>query len=208
MSFYEVTHPMAQEKLSILREKTTTNDMFARSLEELSLLIFIEATKNLATSKVKINTPFKEIESARVKNRITLVPIMRAGVGMIPLIRKFYQGCKIGFIGLKRDEHILKPTTYFINLPKKMENDDVFILDPMLATGGSIIKTIELLEGYNVKPKAVISIISAPEGIKAVKAKYPYIDIYTASVDEKLNENGFIVPGLGDAGDRLFGTEE
>jgi len=208
MSFYEITHPLAQQKLAMLREKKTSNDLFARNLEELSLLIFIEATKNLSTTKVKIDTPFKEIEAVNIKNKITLVPIMRAGVGMIPLIRKFYQGCKIGFIGLKRDERILKPTTYFINLPKNMEHDDVYILDPMLATGGSIIKTIDLLEGYNVKPKAVISIISAPEGIKAVKSKYPYIDIYTASVDEKLNENGFIVPGLGDAGDRLFGTEE
>lgn len=208
MAVYEINHPLALEKLAILRDKKTQNDEFSRNLEELSLMIFIEASKNLSTKKEKISTPFCEIDCAKIKNKILMVPILRAGVGMVGMIRKFYPRSKVGFIGMKRDEHVLKPITYYINMPKQLEELDIFIMDPMLATGGSIMKTIELLSGYNVKPRAIISIISAPEGIKAVKEKYPHIDIYTVSIDDKLNENGFIIPGLGDAGDRLFGTED
>ncbi|HAF07901.1 MAG: Uracil phosphoribosyltransferase [candidate division TA06 bacterium 32_111] len=208
MTVHEIKHPLALEKLAILRDKKTGSDIFSKNLEELSLILFLEATKNLTTKKLKVETPFKEIEGDFIKKEILLVPILRAGIGMIPLIRKFYPKTHVGMIGLKRDEHILKPITYYVNLPKNLENYSVFILDPMLATGGSIIKTLEILAGYNVKPDAVISIISAPEGIKSVMESVKNIDIFTVAVDEKLNENGYIVPGLGDAGDRFFNTEE
>ncbi|MGE3063242.1 MAG: uracil phosphoribosyltransferase [bacterium] len=208
MAIYEINHPMALEKLTVMRNKETASNKFSRKLEELSLMLFHEASKNLAVKKTKISTPFCEIESPILKNEILLVPILRAGMGMVPLIRRFYPRTHIGMIGLKRDEHILKPITYYINLPKKMDEYEIFILDPMLATGGSIIKTVEILAGYNVKPRAAISVISAPEGIKSVREKCLWLDIYTVAIDEKLNENGFILPGLGDAGDRLFGTED
>jgi uracil phosphoribosyltransferase len=208
MTIHEIKHPLALEKLAILRDKKTSSDIFSKNLEELSLILFLEATKNLSTKKSKVETPFKEIECDFIKKEILLVPILRAGIGMIPLIRKFYPKTHVGMIGLKRDEHILKPITYYVNLPKNINNYSVFILDPMLATGGSIIKTVEILSGYNVKPDAVISIISAPEGLKAVQESTPNLEIYTVAVDEKLNENGYIIPGLGDAGDRFFNTEE
>lgn len=208
MTIHEIKHPLALEKLAVLRDKNTDSDIFSKNLEELSLILFFEATKNLSTKKSKVETPFKEIECDFIKKEILLVPILRAGIGMIPLIRKFYPKTHVGMIGLKRDEHILKPITYYVNLPKNINNYSIFILDPMLATGGSIIKTVEILSGYNVKPDAVISIISSPEGLKSVQESTPNLDIYTVAVDEKLNENGYIIPGLGDAGDRFFNTEE
>jgi len=208
MAIIEINHPLVLEKLTVMRNKETASNKFSRKIEELSLILFYEASKNLATKKIKISTPFYDIESPVLKNEILLVPILRAGMGMVPLIRRFYPHTHIGMIGLKRDEHILKPITYYINLPQNMNDLEIFILDPMLATGGTIIKTVEILKGYNVKPRAVISVLSAPEGIEAVKEKCPWLDIYTVAIDEKLNENGFILPGLGDAGDRLFGTED
>lgn len=208
MAIFEINHPLAKEKLATLRDVSTDSDAFRKNLEELSLLIFIEASKNLPTVAKPVKTPFKEISTAAIKNKILLIPVLRAGVGMTRLIREFFRNTVVGFIGLKRDEVTLKPTTYYVNLPTKMNSMDTFVLDPMLATGGSIIKTIDLLEGYNVHIRAVVCILAAPEGIKAVQEKYPKIDIYTVSIDEKLNENGYIVPGLGDAGDRFFGTTE
>ncbi len=208
MTIHKLKHPLGLEKLSILRSKNTSSDIFAKNLEELSLLLFIEATKNLDLKKVKIDTPFKQIDGDFIKKEILLVPILRAGMGMVSLIRKFFSNTHVGMIGLKRDEHILKPITYYVNLPKNLSNFDIFILDPMLATGGSIVKTMEILSGYNAKPDAIISIISAPEGLKLVEEYNKDVDIYTVAVDEKLNENGYIIPGLGDAGDRFFNTEE
>ncbi len=208
MAVIEVNHPLAKEKLSLLRDVNTHPDEFKKYLEELSLLIFYEASKNLPTKKMKVKTPFNEIDSDFIKNKIILITILRAGIGMPRMIREFFRNTSVGFVGLKRDEQTLKPITYYVNLPKVNDDSDIFIVDPMLATGGSILKTIEILEGYNIHARGVISILSAPEGIEAITSQYPNMDIYTCSIDEKLNENGFIVPGLGDAGDRLFGTEE
>lgn len=208
MAVIEINHPLAKEKLTLLRDVNTHPDQFKRYLEELSFLIFYEASKNLPTRKVSINTPLREMETDIIKNRVVLITVLRAGIGMTRLIREFYRNTSVGFVGLKRDEQTLKPITYYINLPKIKDDAEIFIVDPMLATGGSIIKTVEILEGYNIHARSILSIIAAPEGIEAVTSKYPALDIYTCSIDEKLNENGFIMPGLGDAGDRLFGTEE
>lgn len=208
MAVIEINHPLAKEKLTLLRDVKTHPDQFKRYLEELSFLIFYEASKNLPTKTVSIETPLREMETDIIKNRVILITVLRAGIGMTRLIREFNRNTSVGFVGLKRDEQTLKPITYYINLPTIKDDAEVFIVDPMLATGGSIIKTLEILEGYNIHARGILSIISAPEGIEAVTNRYPGLDIYTCSIDEKLNENGFIVPGLGDAGDRLFGTEE
>ncbi len=208
MAVIEVNHPLAKEKLNLLRNINTHPDQFKRYLEELSFMIFYEASKNLPMKKETIETPLKKMDAEIIKNRVILITILRAGIGMTRLIRELYRETAVGFIGLKRDEQTLKPITYYINLPKNTNNSEIFVLDPMLATGGSIIKTLEILEGYNIHPRNIISIIAAPEGIESVQNKYPNIDIYTCSIDEKLDKNGYIVPGLGDAGDRLFGTEE
>ncbi len=208
MAVIEINHPLAKEKLNLLRNINTHPDQFKRYLEELSFMIFYEATKNLPMKTKTIETPLKTMDAEIIKNRVILITILRAGIGMTRLIRELYRETAVGFIGLKRDEQTLKPITYYINLPKNTNNSEIFVLDPMLATGGSIIKTLEILEGYNIYPRNIVSIIAAPEGIEAVQSKYPNIDIYTCSIDEKLDKNGYIVPGLGDAGDRLFGTEE
>ena len=208
MAVIEVNHPLAKEKLTHLRNTQTDSDKFRKELEELSLLIFLEASKNLPTQSKKISTPFKEIDGTVIKKNIFLVTILRAGIGMVRMIREVFDNTSVGFVGLKRDENTLKPITYFVNIPSKAKDSEVFLMDPILATGGSILKTMEILEGYGVHARSILSIISAPEGIDAVQKRYPAVDIYTASIDEKLNDNGFIVPGLGDAGDRFFGTEE
>ncbi len=201
-----IEHPLVKENLTILRDKNTGVDQFRRSLSILGLMLFYESMRDEKLKEIDIETPLEKTKGHVLDDQFVLIPILRAGMGMINGIIDIIPHAKIGTIGLKRDEQTLKPTVYYLNFPDKMDKHRVFIIDPMLATGGSMVKTIEILEGYNVKDIVVISAIAAPEGVKAVESVYPDVKIYVASLDRQLNDKGYILPGLGDSGDRYFGT--
>lgn len=201
-------HPIIEHKLSILRNKKTGTKEFREIIGELSMLLCYEALKEVQLEEVEIETPIAKMKGKRLnENNFVFLPILRAGTGMIEGVLKIVPNAKIGHIGMYRDEETFKPHSYYYKVPKEIENKEVIIIDPMLATGGSIIDTIEKLKEQNVKKIKVLCILAAPEGLKAVHNKYPEVTIYCTEVDEKLNENAYIVPGLGDAGDRIFGTK-
>ncbi len=201
-----VNHPLVQENLTILRNKETSLEDFRKALSTLGLMLFYESMRDEKQKTIKVQTPLEETDGYVLDDQFVLIPILRAGLGMISGIINIIPHAKIGTIGLKRDEQTLKPNVYYLNFPDKMDKHRVFIIDPMLATGGSMVKTLEILDGYNVKDIIIISAIAAPEGIEAVENANPNVKIYTASVDRQLNEKGYILPGLGDSGDRFFGT--
>lgn len=201
-------HPIIEHKLSILREKSTGTKEFREIIGELSMLLCYEALKDVKLEDIEIETPITKMKTKRLdENKFVFLPILRAGTGMIDGVLKIVPNAKIGHIGMYRDEETFEPHNYYYKVPKGIENKEVIIIDPMLATGGSIIDTITQLKKENVKKIKVLCIIAAPEGITRVHEKYPDVKIYCTSVDEKLNENAYIVPGLGDAGDRIFGTK-
>ena len=201
-------HPLVQHKLSHLRDISTSPSDFRKLVDELSTLLIYEATTNLSTKQVAITTPLETIETPVLKNEsdIVIVPIMRAGVSMINSLLMVLPNAKVGFIGLYRDESSLEPQKYYLKLPPNKMNNSHFICDPMLATGGSIIETINQIKANGAEDIRVICILASPEGVAKVHKQHPDVPIYCAAVDRKLNENGYIVPGLGDAGDRLYGT--
>ena len=191
----------------ILRDKNTDKKLFRELVNELSVLLFFEASRDLETEKVKVKTPIMETTCTRLTGQaIEIVPILRAGLGMCDQLLEFVPTAKVGHLGMARNEKTLQPEEYYKKMPTDINSRHIFIVDPMLATGGSMISCIENLKQDGAKKITVVSIISAPEGVAKTREKYPEIDIYTAQLDEKLNDNGYIIPGLGDAGDRLFGT--
>ena len=201
-------HPIIEHKLSILRDKKTGTKEFREVIGELSMLLCYEALSDAQLEELEIETPIARMKGKRLnENNFIFLPILRAGTGMIDGVLKIVPNAKIGHIGMYRDEETFKPHSYYYKVPKGIEDKEVIVLDPMLATGGSIIDTIGKLKEQNAKKIKVLCIISAPEGLKAVHNKYPEVKIYCTAVDEKLNENAYIVPGLGDAGDRIFGTK-
>ena len=202
-------HPLLQHKLSILRDKNTGVKEFREAVGEIAALMCYEATRNLPTKEVEIETP---VATAKVKvlagKKLAIVPILRAGLGMVDTMISLIPSAKVGHIGLFRDPETHEPVKYYCKMPPDISERQVFIVDPMLATGGSAIAAIDILKNeYGCKSITLMDIIAAPEGIQAVSEAHPDIDIFVTAVDEKLNENAYIVPGLGDCGDRIFGTK-
>ena len=203
-----VDHPLIQHKISLLRNKATGTKEFRDLVNEIAMLLCYEATRDLPTEDVEIETP---VSVARTKvlagRKLALVPILRAGMGMLDGMLTLIPAAKVGFIGLYRDESTLQPVEYFCKLPSDIEERDVLVLDPMLATGGSATDAISQIKKHGARHIKFICLIAAPEGIEALHTAHPDVDIYIAAKDERLNENGYIVPGLGDAGDRIYGTK-
>ena len=201
-------HPLIQHKLAILRDKNTPVKEFREMIGEIAALMCYEATRNLPTQEVEVQTP---IATAKVRKlagkKLAIVPILRAGLGMVDAMVQLIPSAKIGHIGLYRDPETLAPVEYYCKMPNDIAERDVIVLDPMLATGGSAVAAIHFMKNYGCKHIKLMNILAAPEGIKAVREAHPDVDIYVAGVDEKLNDHGYIVPGLGDAGDRIFGTK-
>ena len=201
-------HPLIQHKLTIMRQTTTGPKEFRELLEEISMLMVYEVTRDLPTVDVEIDTPLcKTTQKMLAGKKLGIVPILRAGLGMVDGIMNMVPACRIGHIGLYRDPETLEPVEYYCKLPADAEERELILLDPMLATGGSASDAITLIKKRGCKHIRLVNLIAAPEGIAKVQADHPDVDIYVAGLDSHLNDHGYIVPGLGDAGDRLFGTK-
>jgi uracil phosphoribosyltransferase len=206
LSVTVLKHPLIEHKLSILRNRDTDNKLFRATLEELSYLLVYEITRALALRPVQVETPLAPCPCQQLAEQVLLVPILRAGLGMVAGILNLIPSAKVGHIGVYRDETTLQPVEYYCKLPPDCEAMRTFVLDPMLATGGSLIHAIARLKQRGLHRIMVVSIIAAPEGLSALQTAHPDVKIFTAMLDERLNDDGYILPGLGDCGDRLFGT--
>jgi len=201
-------HPLIQHKLSIMREKDTSVKEFRELVSEVATLMCYEATRDLPLEEFEIETPVARAKVKRIAGKkLAVVPILRAGLGMVDGMLNLIPNAKVGHIGLYRDPESLLPVKYYCKMPKDIAERDVIIVDPMLATGGSATAAITFIKEYGCKHIKLMSIIGAPEGIKKVQTEHPDVDIYVAAMDDHLNDHGYIVPGLGDAGDRIFGTK-
>ena len=203
-----LNHPLIQHKLSILRDKTTGTKEFRALVNEIAGLMCYEATRNLPTVEVEVETPIMTAKCQMLAGKkLAIVPILRAGLGMVDAMVDMIPSAKIGHIGLYRDPETHEPVEYYCKLPEDVDKRQVFVVDPMLATGGSAVAAIDFLKKHGCKQIIMMNIIGCPEGIKTVTEAHPDVDIYMAACDEKLNDHAYIVPGLGDAGDRIFGTK-
>ena len=201
-------HPLIQHKLAILRSKNTSVKEFRELIREISGLMCYEATRNLPTKEVEVQTPVAVAKCRRLAGKkMAIIPILRAGLGMVDAMVDLIPAAKIGHIGLYRDPETHMPVEYYCKLPEDISNRRVFVVDPMLATGGSAVAAIDFLKKYGCKNIVMMNIIGCPEGVAAVQKAHPDVDIYIAALDEKLNDHCYIIPGLGDAGDRIFGTK-
>ncbi|BAH08318.1 uracil phosphoribosyltransferase [Clostridium kluyveri] len=204
----QITHPLILHKLALIRDKRTGSKDFRELVEEVAMLMAYEVTRNLQTEEVEIETPICNTTCKMLSGKkVAVVPILRAGLGMVGGMLKLIPAAKVGHIGLYRDETTLKPVEYFCKLPQDIGEREVIVTDPMLATGGSAIDAITMLKQKGAKNIRLMCLIAAEDGIKSVTEAHPDVDIYTAAIDKELNKNGYIVPGLGDAGDRLYGTK-
>lgn len=204
----EVNHPLVLHKLAYLRNKDTGAKAFRDLVSEIATLLAYEVTRDLEMEDVEIETPICKTTCKMIAGKkLAIVPILRAGLGMVDGMLNLIPAAKVGHIGLYRDEETLKPVEYFCKLPEDIVEREVIVVDPMLATGGSAIDAVTLLKNKGAKSLKIACLIASPEGIKAFQEAHPDVDVFIASIDEKLNEKGYIVPGLGDAGDRLFGTK-
>lgn len=203
-----VDHPLVKHKLTFLRSKFTDIQVFRELMKELSMLLAYEATRKIPLEETYCETPLVKTTGYMISGQlIALIPILRAGLGMVEGLLNFMPMAKVGHIGLYRDHKTLQPVEYYCKLPKNIANMDVFVLDPMLATGGSVSKAISIIKEQGPKRISFLCVVSCPEGVKRLLADHPDVDIFTCVLDEKLNEVGYILPGLGDAGDRLYGTK-
>ncbi len=201
-------HPLIQHKLSIMRDKSTGPKEFRELLEEISMLMIYEATRNLETEEVRIETPICACTGRKLAGRkLAVVPILRAGLGMVDGVLNMVPAAKVGHIGLYRDPETLEPVEYYCKLPADSQEREILLVDPMLATGGSASAAISFIKQRGCTHIRLIDLIAAPEGVARIQKDHPDVDIYVAGLDDHLNEHGYIVPGLGDAGDRLFGTK-
>lgn len=206
--FVVLDHPLIQHKMTIIRDKEIGTKVFREMVNEIAMLMAYEVTRDMPMEDVEVETPITTtIKKKLAGKKLAVVPILRAGLGMVDGIVNMIPAARIGHIGMYRDEETLEPVEYFVKLPEDIDQREVLIVDPMLATGGSANMAIDALKKRGAKFIKLVVLVSAPEGVKAVQAAHPDVDIYTAALDEGLNENGYIVPGLGDAGDRLFGTK-
>ncbi|RDY23574.1 uracil phosphoribosyltransferase [Romboutsia maritimum] len=201
-------HPLIQHKLTLMRDKNTGSKDFRELLTEITMLMGYEITRDVQLEEIEIETPVVTTKSKVVAGKkLGIVPILRAGLGMVDGLVSLIPAAKVGHVGLYRDPETLKPVEYYCKLPQDIEEREMIVVDPMLATGGSAVAAIDVLKAKGAKTIKLVNLVAAPEGIKEVQKYHSDVDIYVASVDEKLNDHGYIVPGLGDAGDRLFGTK-
>ncbi|WP_437792232.1 uracil phosphoribosyltransferase [Macrococcoides caseolyticum] len=201
-------HPLIQHKLSYIRDESTGTKEFRELVDEVGMLMAYEVTRDLELDDVQIKTPVTEMTAKRLSGKkIAVVPILRAGLGMTEGVLKMIPAARVGHIGLYRDPETLQPVEYFAKMPQDIEERDFIVVDPMLATGGSAIEAINSLKKRGAVKIRFMCLVAAPEGVEALQKAHPDVDIYIAGLDEKLNDHGYIVPGLGDAGDRLFGTK-
>lgn len=206
--FIILDHPLIQHKLTMLRDKKTDVKYFRELVDELSNLMAYEVTRDIELKEVKIETPIAKTKGRIISGKkMAIVVILRAGLGMVDGILKLIPSAKVGHVGMYRDPETLKPVCYYAKLPKDIDKRDIIVIDPMLATGGTAVATIEYIKKYTKSNIKFMCLVAAPEGIREIHNKFPEIIIYTATVDEGLNSHAYIVPGLGDAGDRLFGTK-
>ena len=206
--FQVISHPLIQHKLSILRREDTSTKDFRELVNEIAMLMGYEVSRDLPLEEVGIQTPITKTTQKQLSGKkLAIVPILRAGIGMVDGLLSLVPAAKVGHIGMYRDEETLEPVEYLVKLPEDIDQRQIFVVDPMLATGGSAILAVDSLKKRGAANIKFVCLVAAPEGVKKLQESHPDIDIYTASLDEKLNEYGYIVPGLGDAGDRLFGTK-
>ncbi|HCE13096.1 MULTISPECIES: uracil phosphoribosyltransferase [unclassified Enterococcus] len=206
--FQVIDHPLIQHKLTMIRDKNCGTKVFREVVDEIAMLMAYEVSRDMPLEDLVIETPIEESTQKTLSGKkVAIVPILRAGLGMVDGILELIPAAKVGHIGMYRDEETLEPHEYFVKLPEDIDERQLFIVDPMLATGGSAIMAIDALKKRGASNMKFVCLVAAPEGVKALQDAHPDVDIYTASLDERLNENGYIVPGLGDAGDRLFGTK-
>ncbi|WP_170008355.1 uracil phosphoribosyltransferase [Bacillus fonticola] len=205
---YVFDHPLIQHKLTYIRDQHTGTKEFRELVDEVATLMAFEITRDMPLQEVEIETPVRKATSnVLAGKKLGIVPILRAGIGMVDGILKLIPAAKVGHVGLYRDPETLQPVEYYVKLPSDVEERDFIVVDPMLATGGSAVEALNSLKKRGAKNIKFMCLIAAPEGVEVVKEAHPDVDIYIAALDEKLNEKGYIVPGLGDAGDRLFGTK-
>ena len=208
MKAVELKHPLIEHKLSILRDKKTGTKEFRELIKEIAMFLCYEAMKDVELDEVEITTPITKMKTGKLnEDNYAFIPILRAGLGMVDGVTTVVPNAKIGHIGMYRNEETFEPVNYFFKVPKDIEHKEVFLLDPMLATGGSAIDAVDSLKSRGVKKIKFLCIIAAPEGIEALNKKHPDVEVYCGHIDDHLNENKYIVPGLGDAGDRIFGTK-
>lgn len=202
-----IAHPLVQHNLTRLRDSRTDPETFRRCLSEVASLMVYEATRSFETRSIAVTTPVARTRGSQLKREVVLVPILRAGLGMLTSILQLIPHARVGFLGLKRHERTLKAAVYHKSLPADLSSSEIILIDPMLATGGSVVAALKLMEERGARRVRLVSLVAAPEGIARVHQNHPELPIFTAAIDEKLNAKGYIVPGLGDAGDRLFGVE-
>jgi len=208
MKAIELNHPLVTHKLAIARDKKTGTKEFREIIKEIAIVLCYEAMKDAELDEVEIETPVDKMKTGKInEDRYAFIPILRAGLGMLDGVVSVIPNAKIGHIGMYRDEKTFEPVNYYFKVPENIENREAVLLDPMLATGGSAIDAIDLLKAKGVKKIKFLAILGTPEGIKRVEEKHPDVQIYCAKIDKCLTENMFITPGLGDAGDRIFGTK-
>ncbi|MBU6387489.1 MAG: uracil phosphoribosyltransferase [Planctomycetes bacterium] len=203
----ELHHPLAKHHLAILRDQNTPSVLFRNQIRLLSMLLAVRATEDLSLSDFEIDTPLTRMRAQRIAQRIAIIPILRAGLGLVDPILELIPSAEVWHLGMYRDEETAKPIEYYCKLPKDDPAQVGFVLDPMLATGGSIRVAVAALKRWGVRDVRVLSVIAAPEGIRALHEEHPDVSIYVGAVDQELNDQKFIVPGLGDAGDRIFNTK-
>lgn len=201
-----ITHPLVQHNLTRLRDRRTRPQEFRRLLSEMAALMLYEATRDFALSPIAVQTPLSPARGFKLSRAVVLVPVLRAGLGMLDSILQLIPNARVGFIGLKREETTLRAQFYHKSLPSNLQRFEVILIDPMLATGGSAVAAMDLLADLGARRVRLVNLVAAPEGIRRVRRAHPALPIFTAAVDRKLNERGYILPGLGDAGDRLFGV--
>lgn len=206
--FQVIDHPLIQHKLTMIREKNCGTKVFREVVNEIAMLMAYEVSRDMPLEDVVIETPMgKSTQKTLSGKKVAIIPILRAGIGMVDGILELIPAAKVGHVGLYRDEETLQPHEYFVKLPEDIASRQLFVVDPMLATGGSAIMAIDSLKERGASNIKFVCLVAVPEGVKALQEAHPDVDIYTAALDERLNEDDYIVPGLGDAGDRLFGTK-